>query len=76
VKELTISKTEPKSGVTHPLGKYIDPVSGKAVGKRVLLDCTYISDDQMSQLRSWLQADSGLTADQLKRIVEVNVDSL
>jgi len=37
------------------------------------LDTSYISNQQLQELRSWLQNDSGLTPSQLARIVEVNV---
>ena len=69
--ELTKSKTI--DGVRHPPGKFTDPVTGQAVDKIVILDCSYINQSQLNDLRRWLQIDSGLTNNQLSRIIEVNV---
>ncbi|GAA0716613.1 hypothetical protein GCM10009430_12480 [Aquimarina litoralis] len=70
-KELTTSKTI--DGVVHPPGKFIDPNSGDIKFKQILLDCTYINENQLSDLRNWLN-QSGLSQEQLNRIVEVNVN--
>ncbi|WP_376777047.1 hypothetical protein [Flavobacterium covae] len=71
-KELTESKTI--DGLLHPPGKFIDPVSGQAKFKNILLDCTYINESQLTTLRNWLKNQSGLTQDELSRIVEINVN--
>lgn len=70
-KELTISKTI--DGLTHPPGQFIDPVSGVAMYKKVLLDCTYINESQLISLRNWL-IQSGLSQQELSRIIEINVN--
>jgi hypothetical protein len=69
--ELTKSKTI--DGVTHPPGQFIDEITGVAKDKKVILDTSYISQQQLDELRSWLQNSSGLNSSQLSRIVEVNV---
>ncbi|WP_336686027.1 hypothetical protein [Chryseobacterium bernardetii] len=61
-------------GVVHPAGKFIDPVTGQAKFKQILLDCTYISDTELETLRTWLKSQSGLSQEQLNRLVEINVN--
>ena len=68
--ELTSSTTI--EGIIHPPGQYIDPISMIAVDKRIILDCTYIDTSQLESLGNWLINDSGLTSNQLSRIIEVN----
>lgn len=71
-KELTESKLI--DGILHPPGKFIDPISGQPIFKKILLDCTYINDSQLLILRNWLRNQSGLTQSELDRIVEINVN--
>lgn len=71
-KELTEGKTI--DGLLHPAGKFIDPVSGQAKFKNIILDCTYINETQLSTLRNWLKNQSGLTQTELERVVEINVN--
>ncbi|WP_419487086.1 fibronectin type III domain-containing protein [Chryseobacterium bernardetii] len=71
-RELMDSKTI--DGVVHPAGKFIDPVTGQAKFKKILLDCTYISDTELETLRTWLKSQSGLSQEQLNRLVEINVN--
>ena len=68
-KELTYAKTI--DGFTHPPGKFVNPVTGEEKFKMILLDCTYISNDQLSSLRNWLKNE--LNEEELARIVEINV---
>ena len=61
-------------GVVQPAGKLVDPISGLAKFKKILLDCTYINDNELLNLRNWLKNQSNLTIDQINRIVEINVN--
>ena len=73
-RELLNSKTI--DGIVHPPGKFIDPVTGQIKFKKVLLDCTYLNDNELQSLRNWLKNQSGLSQEELNRIVEININLL
>ena len=65
-KELS-QKAEPP---TAPLGTFPNETTGKPEQRRVILDSSYMTKTDHSELWKWL--NNNLTADELSRIVEVN----
>ncbi|WP_373548684.1 polymorphic toxin-type HINT domain-containing protein [Haliscomenobacter sp.] len=78
VKELTEPKRLDIYGdgnlIDFPGGQYINENTKAIVFKRILLDVSYIDDQELAALRNWLKNDSGLSSDELSRIVEININ--
>ena len=55
-----------------PGGSIVEQLN--APGIDVILDCTYLNDDQLQTLRTWLETELASTPEKLERIIEINTN--
>jgi hypothetical protein len=47
-------------------------ITGVPQKRRIILDCTYLDDNQLDELRAWLS--NNLSAEERSRMIEINVE--